>query len=72
MAGTVMVRTKKVSSRSPVPIMKPACTRVLMLANNIPNIEAAKMTPAAVITPPVEATVRITPERTPYGDSSRS
>ncbi len=30
------------------------------------------MTPAAVITPPVEPTVRMTPDRMPYGDSSRS
>ena len=53
-------------------MMKPACTKVLMLANNIPNIEAAKMTPAAVITPPVELTVRMIPERKPRGASSRS
>ena len=71
-AGTVMVRTRKVSSSSPVPMMKPHCTRVLMLANSMPNIEAAKMTPAAVITPPVELTVWMTPERMPCGDSSRS
>ena len=34
---------------------------VLMLANSRPNIDAAKMRPAAVITPPVEPTVCITP-----------
>ena len=34
-------------------------------------MEAAKMTPADVITPPVEQTVRITPDLMPCGDSSR-
>ena len=43
-----------------------------MLENSSPNIEAAKMRPAAVMTPPVERTVRMTPERTPNGDSSRN
>ena len=42
-----------------------------MLAVINPNIEAAKIRPAEVITPPVEPTVRMTPTRTPCGDSSR-
>ncbi len=71
MAGTVTVRTRKVSNRIPAPTTKPAWTMVVMLANSRPNIEAAKMTPAAVITPPVEPTVRMTPDRMPCGDSSR-
>ena len=70
-AGTVMVRTRNVSSKIPMPITKPTWTIVLMPANIRPNIEAAKMTPAEVITPPVERTVRITLKRTPYLDSSR-
>ena len=44
---------------------------VVMLANIRPSIEAAKMSPADVMTPPVDATVRITPIRMPWGDSSR-
>src|SRR5271166_4202914 len=71
MAGTVMVRTRKVSSKSPIPMTKPAWTMVVMLANSRPNIVAAKIRPAEVITPPVEPTVRLTPERMPRGDSSR-
>ena len=47
-----MVRTKKVSSKIPIPITKPACTTVPMLENRRPHIEAAKIRPAAVITPP--------------------
>ena len=70
-AGTVMVRTRNVSSRIPAPMMKPIWTIVLMLANVRPNIEAAKIKPADVMTAPVEPTVRMTPERTPCGDSSR-
>ena len=66
-----MVRTRKVSSKIPAPMMKPIWTRVLMLANISPNIEAAKIKPADVITAPVEPTVRMTPERTPCADSSR-
>ena len=42
-----------------------------MLENNSPAIDAAKISPAAVITPPVEPRVRITPYRTLCGDSSR-
>ncbi|COW35246.1 Uncharacterised protein [Mycobacterium tuberculosis] len=42
-----------------------------MLAPTRPNIDAAKMRPAEVITPPVEPTVRMTPMRIPCGDSSR-
>ena len=72
MAGTVTVRTRKVSSSSPVPRTKASCTTLLRLANTRPYIEAAMISPAAVITPPVEPTVRITPERRPAADSSRS
>jgi len=60
-AGTVMVRTRKVSSRIPMPMMTPPWTTVPMLENNKPAIEAAKITPAAVITPPVELSVRMMP-----------
>lgn len=54
-----------------MPMMKPACVMVLTLPNSMPNIDAAKMSPAEVMTPPVVATVRITPDRIPFGDSSR-
>jgi hypothetical protein len=40
MAGTVMVRTTKVSINRPMPMMNPVCTMVDMLPNNSPNIEA--------------------------------
>ena len=70
-AGTVMVRTTKVSIRSPTPMMKPVCTMVDRLPNNMPNIEPAKMIPAEVMTPPVERTARMMPERMPLWDSSR-
>lgn len=66
-----MVRTKKVSSKIPTPITKPPWTTVLMLENNRPHIEAAKISPAAVITPPVEPSVRMMPYRMLCGDSSR-
>jgi hypothetical protein len=56
-----MVRTKKVSSKIPIPITKPPWTTVLILENSRPHIEAAKIKPAAVITPPVELRVRMTP-----------
>ena len=52
-------------------MMNPASDIMLMLAGTRPNIEAAKISPADVITPPVEPTVRMTPTRTPCGDSSR-
>jgi hypothetical protein len=42
-----------------------------MLPNVRPNMEAAKMMPAEVITPPVAPTVRITDERIPRDASSR-
>ena len=61
MAGTVMVRTTKVSSRIPTPITKPPWITMPMLENNRPPIEAAKISPAAVITPPVELRVRMMP-----------
>ena len=50
---------------------KPDWTIELMLLNSIANIGAAKIIPAEVITPPVDRTVRITPDRIPCGDSSR-
>ena len=56
MAGTVTVRTRKVSSRTPTPITNPPWTTVVMLENSRPHIEAAKIKPAAVITPPVDVT----------------
>ena len=61
-AGTVTVRTTKVSINRPAPMMKPICTIVETLPNSRPNIEAAKMIPAEVITPPVEWTARMIPE----------
>jgi len=50
MAGTVIVRTKKVSSKIPHRSQIPLDT-VPMLENKRPHIEAAKIRPAAVITP---------------------
>jgi hypothetical protein len=50
---------------------KLASTMVLVPANSRPNIVAAKMTPAAVITSPVDLTVRMMPERTLCADLSR-
>ena len=70
-AGTVMVRTTKVSMSKPAPMMNPVCTIVEMLPNNKPNMEAAKMMPAEVMTPPVERTARTMPVRIPAPDSSR-
>jgi hypothetical protein len=70
-AGTVTVRTRKVSSSKPTPMMKPTCTIPAMLPKVRPNIDAAKMMPAEVITPPVAPTVRITAVRIPRDASSR-
>jgi hypothetical protein len=67
----VTVRTTKVSIKMPMPMMNPVCTIVERLPNNRPDIEAAKMMPAEVMTPPVERTARMMPERTPVRDSSR-
>jgi hypothetical protein len=61
MAGTVRVRTTKVSNKTPTPITNPPWTTVVMLENSKPHIEAAKIKPAAVITPPVDDRVRMTP-----------
>ena len=69
-AGTVMVRTTKVSIRRPIPMMKPVCAIVDRVPNSRPNIEPAKMIPAEVITPPVERMARMMPERMPLWDSS--
>ncbi|CNJ76962.1 Uncharacterised protein [Mycobacterium tuberculosis] len=71
MAGTVTVRTTKVSIKRPMPMMNPVCAMVERLPNNRPNIEAAKIMPAEVMTPPVERTARMMPERMPERDSSR-
>ena len=46
-------------------MMNPVCTMVQTLPNSRPNIDAAKMIPAEVITPPVERTARMIPERMP-------
>jgi hypothetical protein len=70
-AGTVTVRTTNVSIKMPMPMMNPVCTMVERLPNNRPDIDAAKINPAEVMTPPVERTARMTPERTPLRDSSR-
>src|ERR1700752_27820 len=70
-AGTVMVRTTKGSMSRPTPMMNPVCTMVERLPNNRPNIEAAKMMPAEVMTPPVERMARMMPVRIPEPDSSR-
>ena len=48
----------------------PPCTTVPMLENSSPHMDAAKISPAAVITPPVELRVRTMPNR-PSGASSR-
>ena len=71
MAGTVTVRTTKVSIKRPMPTMNPICVMVERLPNSRPNIEAAKIMPAEVMTPPVERTARMMPERMPEPDSSR-
>ena len=65
------MRTKKVSSNSPTPMMNPTCTIPAMLPKVKPNMDAAKMIPAEVITPPVAPTVRITAVRIPRDASSR-
>jgi hypothetical protein len=52
-------------------MMNPTCTMPAMLPNVRPNMDAAKMRPAEVITPPVAPTVRITAERIPRDASSR-
>jgi hypothetical protein len=52
-------------------MMKPTCTIPMMLPKVRPNIDAAKMMPAEVITPPVAPTVRITAVRIPLEASSR-
>lgn len=72
MAGTVRVRTRKVSSSSPQPMMSPVW--IMMATDPIirPNMLAAKMRPAEVMTEPVVATVRSTPTRMLWVDSSRS
>jgi hypothetical protein len=70
-AGTVMLRTTNVSISRPTPMMNPVCTMVERLPNNRPNIEAAKIMPAEVMTPPVERTARMMPVRIPEPDSSR-
>jgi hypothetical protein len=70
-AGTVTVRTRKVSSSNPTPMMNPTCTMPAMLPKVRPNMDAAKMIPADVITPPVAPTVRITAVRIPRDASSR-
>lgn len=70
-AGTVTVRTRNVSSSNPTPMMKPTWTMPMMLPNVRPNMLAAKMMPAEVITPPVAPTVRMTAVRIPRDASSR-
>ena len=72
MAGTVRVRTTKVSSSRPQPMMKPAWTMLASEPTISPNMLAAKITPAEVMTEPVLATVRSTPTRMFRPDSSRS
>ena len=71
MAGTVTVRTTKVSIKRPMPTMNLICVMVERLPNSRPNIEAAKMTPTEVMTPLVERTAGMMPERMPERDSSR-
>ncbi|SIL09140.1 Uncharacterised protein [Mycobacteroides abscessus subsp. abscessus] len=72
MAGTVRVRTRKVSSSSPKPMMRPAWTMIATEPTMSPNMLTAKMRPAEVMTAPVLATVRSTPTRMLLPDSSRS
>ena len=50
MAGTVRVRTRNVSSRSPQPMMRPTWIMIAMEPNISPNMLAAKMIPAEVMT----------------------
>ncbi len=71
MAGTVSVRTTNVSSSSPHPMTNPAWT---IMSNDpiiSPNMLAAKIRPAEVMTEPVRVTVRRTPTRMLTEDSSR-
>src|SRR5690625_4967276 len=70
MAGTVRVRTRKVSSRSPQPMMRPAWIMMATEPTMRPNMLAAKMRPAEVMTEPVLATVRSKPTRMLCPDSS--
>ena len=70
MAGTVRVRTTKVSSSRPQPMMNPAWIMMAMEPTIRPNMLTAKMMPAEVITDPVLATVRRTPTRMLRVDSS--
>lgn len=72
MAGTVRVRTRNVSSRSPQPMTRPTWIMIAMDPNISPNMLAAKMIPAEVMTEPVRATVRSTPTRMLCLDSSRN
>lgn len=71
-AGTVRVRTRKVSSSSPQPTINPPWIMMAIDPKMRPNMLAAKMTPAEVMTDPVLATVRSTPTRMLVPDSSRS
>lgn len=72
MAGTVRVRTRKVSSSSPQPTIRPIWIMMAIEPTMSPNMLAAKMSPAEVMTEPVLATVRRTPTRMLRPDSSRS
>ena len=72
MAGTVRVRTRKVSRSSPQPMMSPTWNMIATDPIMSPNMLAAKIRPADVITDPVIATVRRTPTRKLAVDSSRS
>ena len=58
MAGTVRVRTRKVSSSSPKPMMRPAWIMMATEPTMRPNMLAANMRPAEVMTAPVFATVQ--------------
>ena len=53
MAGTINVRTTNVSSSRPHPMMKPICTIVAIEPTIRPNMLAAKIKPAEVMTEPV-------------------
>jgi hypothetical protein len=53
------------------PVTKPSSSMVVTTPASSPHIEAAKITPAVMITPLVERRARITPVRVPRPDSSR-
>ena len=63
MAGTVRVRTRKVSSSSPKPMMRPVWIMMATEPTMRPEHAGGEYQAAEVMTVPVFATVRRTPTR---------